>query len=142
MTRDDIVAATREWIGTPYRHQHSTKGAGTDCLGLVRGVYRDVIGDEPEKPPVYSPSWGEVGRTEPLLEAARRHLTPKLLMPEPGDVVIFRMRKGMIAKHCGIITSSVSFVHAYQGVDRVTETSLVGYWTDRIVAVFEFPGVS
>jgi NlpC/P60 family putative phage cell wall peptidase len=46
--RKDIVAETRSWIGTPYRHQASLKGVGCDCLGLVRGVWRAVIGVEPE----------------------------------------------------------------------------------------------
>ncbi len=32
-TREDIVRAARGWIGTPYRHQASLKGVGTDCLG-------------------------------------------------------------------------------------------------------------
>ena len=46
-----IVEIAHGWIGTPYRHQESCKGAGTDCLGLVRGVWRDYIGPEPEVPP-------------------------------------------------------------------------------------------
>ena len=29
-----VIAAARAWIGTPYLHQCSTQGAGTDCLGL------------------------------------------------------------------------------------------------------------
>ena len=33
-----VIAAARGWIGTPYLHQASLKGVGTDCLGLVRGV--------------------------------------------------------------------------------------------------------
>ena len=44
LARKDIVAETRDWIGTPYRHQASLKGVGCDCLGLVRGVWRNVIG--------------------------------------------------------------------------------------------------
>ncbi|RDD95564.1 peptidase, partial [Paracoccus pantotrophus] len=28
-----VVQAARGWIGTPYVHQGSAKGAGTDCLG-------------------------------------------------------------------------------------------------------------
>ena len=47
--RNDIVAETRGWIGTPYRHQASLKGVGCDCLGLVRGVWRACVGDEPEQ---------------------------------------------------------------------------------------------
>ncbi|MDG1118150.1 MAG: peptidase, partial [Flavimaricola sp.] len=30
----DVVATARGWIGTPYLHQASCRGAGCDCLGL------------------------------------------------------------------------------------------------------------
>lgn len=43
LSRQIIVAETRDWIGTPYRHQASLKGVGCDCLGLVRGVWRAVV---------------------------------------------------------------------------------------------------
>ena len=59
ITRSLIVAETRAWIGTPYRHQASLKGVGCDCLGLVRGVWRATIGDEPECAPPYAPDWAE-----------------------------------------------------------------------------------
>ena len=42
-----VVKAARAWLGTPYRHQASTLGAGCDCLGLLRGVWRALYGDEP-----------------------------------------------------------------------------------------------
>src|SRR5215207_7343246 len=38
-TREQIVAAARGWIGTPYHHQASVKGVGCDCLGLIRGLW-------------------------------------------------------------------------------------------------------
>jgi NlpC/P60 family putative phage cell wall peptidase len=69
-----VVAKAREWIGTPYHHQASVKGAGCDCLGLVRGVYREVTGQEPETPPPYSPDWGDATGEETMIEAAGRHL--------------------------------------------------------------------
>ena len=40
-----VVEAARGWLGTPYRHQVSLKGEGADCLGLVRGVWREVAGE-------------------------------------------------------------------------------------------------
>ena len=46
-----MVAEARAWIGTPYVHQASVRGGGTDCLGLLRGVWRVVIGEEPETVP-------------------------------------------------------------------------------------------
>lgn len=139
-TRNDIIAEAREWIGTPYRHQHSTKGAGCDCLGFVRGVYREVIGPEPETPPNYSPSWGEADRREVLLTAAQRHLVA-IDDPQPGDVLIFRMKRGMIAKHCGIVSSATHMIHAYQGADGVAESALVPFWRSKIVGTFRYPGV-
>ena len=67
-----VIAAARRWLGTPYRHQASTMGAGCDCLGLIRGVWREVLGPEPELPPAYSQMWGELGQDELLWQAALR----------------------------------------------------------------------
>ena len=139
-TQQQIIDEAREWIGTPYRHQHTTKGAGCDCLGLVRGVYRNIIGPEPEAPPNYSPSWGEGDQREVLLTAAARHLIPVQTM-QTGDVLIFRMMRGAIAKHCGIVSGNDYMIHAYQGAGRVEESALVPYWRNRIVGVFRYPGV-
>ncbi len=49
-----IVTAARAWIGTPYLHQASAKGAVCDCLGLIRGVWREVHGAEPMPVPPLS----------------------------------------------------------------------------------------
>lgn len=134
--------AARGWIGTPYVHQASCKGAGADCLGLIRGIWREVRGAEPELPPAYSHDWSEPQGQELLWQAAARHLRPK---PPgnlaPGDVVLFRMRTGAVAKHLGVISStaaSVRFIHAYSG-RGVVESALSLPWRRRIVAQFEFP---
>ena len=75
-TGDKVVAAARRWIGTPYRHQAATRGAGCDCLGLIRGVWREVKGGEPEAVPAYSMDWAEPQGDERLWAAAGRHLMP------------------------------------------------------------------
>ena len=59
--REQALAEARTWLGTPYQHQASLKGAGCDCLGLVRGVWRTLYGDEPEATPPYTPDWAERG---------------------------------------------------------------------------------
>src|SRR5690606_10394391 len=71
--RRKAVVEALSWVGTPYRHQASTKGLGCDCLGLVRGVWRALYGEEPETPGPYAPDWAEAGGTDRLLDAARRH---------------------------------------------------------------------
>ena len=140
--RREIARAALEWLGTPYRHQASCKGAGADCLGLVRGVWREVVGSEPETPPPYSPDWDEVGQGERLWSAARRHLRPKPLPDAaPGDVLLFRMKRGAVAKHLGLqaeVGQSASFIHAYSG-RAVVETPLSPFWQARLVARFAFP---
>jgi NlpC/P60 family putative phage cell wall peptidase len=136
-----IVAAARSWIGTPYRHQASLCGAGADCLGLLRGVWRAVHGDEPVVVPPYSPDWSEVSGRESLWEAARLWLQPKAGGADAGDVLLFRMRDGSVAKHLGIAArtgESPSFIHAYTG-HGVIESPLSEPWQRRIVARFTFP---
>ena len=49
------VEIARGWLGTPYLHQASVRGAGADCLGLVRGVWRELCGVEPVAVPPYTP---------------------------------------------------------------------------------------
>ena len=68
--RAAILQSARGWIGTPYLHQASLKGAGCDCLGLVRGVWREIYGDEPEETGPYSPDWAEATREEQLAEGS------------------------------------------------------------------------
>lgn len=89
-----IVAIARDWIGTPYIHQASVQGAGADCLGLIRGVWRALYGQEPEAAPAYTPDWGEFGTSELLLAGATRHLLPvtRGSALAEGQVLLFRMR--------------------------------------------------
>lgn len=134
-----IVSAARAWIGTPYHHQASARGVGTDCLGLIRGVWRDIYGFEAEAPPPYSRDWAEAGGHETMLEAAARHLMPvPREMAMPGDVVIFRLRAGVVAKHAAIIVSPTTMIHAVEGAP-VSEISLSLWWRRRIAGAFRFP---
>ncbi len=138
MTRDDVVETARTWIGTPYRHQASKKQVGADCLGLVRGVWRELVGDEPEQVPPYTPDWAEALKQETLLEAARRHLIEiPLGATDRGDLLLFRMGLGHPAKHCAFVSGSDRIIHAYWG-RSVCETRLVPWWRRRIAVAFRF----
>jgi NlpC/P60 family putative phage cell wall peptidase len=141
--RDRVVEEARAWIGTPYLHQASTRGAGTDCLGLVRGVWRAMLGPEPEAPPPYTLDWSEPERDEVLWRAAGRHLRPvaaaRALLP--GECLVLRMRADGVAKHLGIVgraAGAPTLIHAYSG-RGVVESALSGPWRRRVVARFDFP---
>lgn len=138
--RERIVAEARSWLGTPYHHQASRKGVGCDCVGLVRGVWRAMIGPEPEAMPAYSGDWGDVNGADSLLALGGRHFTP--IGPDAmvaGDVVVFRIRRGRVAKHCGILTEADRFVHAQEGVP-VAEVALSAWWRRRMAGAFRYPG--
>jgi NlpC/P60 family putative phage cell wall peptidase len=141
MSGELVVMLARGWIGTPYRHQGSRKGVGSDCLGLVRGVWRELYGWEPEKPGAYSADWAERTPGDRLMAAARRHLMPgRVDRMQPGDVLLFRWRPDLPAKHVGILSGADRFIHAYEQA-AVVESALVPAWRRRIAGVFSFPGV-
>ncbi|NOX39892.1 MAG: peptidase [Alphaproteobacteria bacterium] len=142
MSGEEALAVAREWIGTPYLHQASAKGAGADCLGLLRGVWREILGAEPEALPAYTPDWSEPAGVEELWQGAMRHLVAKPLgAAARGDILLFRMHPRAVAKHLGIagrIGGNASFIHAYAH-SGVVESPLSAPWARRVVARFEFP---
>lgn len=140
-TRAQIVKQARSWIGTPYRHQASVKGAGCDCLGLVRGVWRDVYGAEPMSVPPYTPNWAEERGEETLLDAARTCLIPiENGLAQTGDVALFRMNPKAPCKHIAIFSGPTAIIHAYWG-RSVIESHMVAYWARRWAYSFRFPDI-
>lgn len=150
---DKIVAIARTWTGTPYVHQASVKGVGCDCLGLLRGVWRELHGDEPEDAPPYTPDWAEATGDETLQAAFRRHMTEiDRASLAPGDVVLFRMSPRGPAKHCGIVASfpppftgevalsagggcNLTLIHARQN-KRVSEEPFTQFWWHKLACAF------
>lgn len=139
--RQDVVAEARGWIGTPYQHQASLKQVGCDCLGLVTGIWRALYGPLPEIVPPYAADWAEAGQKEVLAEAAMRHLVPAQDdLIRPGDVLLFRWRMYVPAKHLAIATDPGFMVHAHDGA-VVTEVPLGPFWRRKIAYRFSFPEI-
>jgi NlpC/P60 family putative phage cell wall peptidase len=138
----ELVEKARAWIGTPYQHQASRRGAGTDCLGLVRGLWRETYGDEPEAAPPYSTDWADMEGAGMLMAAAARHMIPvPIEAAERGDALLMRMRDGGAVRHIGILASrdgAPTLIHAYSG-RGVVESGLTPVWRRRLAAAFRFP---
>jgi NlpC/P60 family putative phage cell wall peptidase len=133
------VTSARAWLGTPYHDQASLCGVGCDCLGLARGVWRDVVGPEPLSIPPYSRDWGETGSVEVLAEGARVAMIE--IDPGaagPGALVLFRMMPTAIAKHVGILTGPDRLIHACERLG-VIEEPMTQRWRRRIAFAFLFP---
>lgn len=134
-----VCAAAMTWRGTPYHDQASAKGVGCDCLGLARGVWRDLNGPEPIAPPPYSRDWGEVGARETFADSIRPFMIEiDPVDAGPGALILFRMRKTAPAKHCGILVEDGWFLHAYERASVLAmrfDTS----WQRRAAFAFLYP---
>ena len=134
-----VIKEAQSWIGTPYRHQASLKGVGTDCLGLVRGVWRALYGAEPEPLPPYPPASADVERGEHLAEAAARHLAwvaPGAIAP--GDLMLFRWRHHLPARHAAIVVAPERMIHAHEGT-AVACVHINPWWHRHLASAFRFP---
>jgi NlpC/P60 family putative phage cell wall peptidase len=144
VSADRVVAIAREWLGTPYQHQACLKNVGCDCLGLVRGVWQELYGTAAPVPPPYRPDWAESTGEDALTEAARlwlREVSPvdlTALSPHIGQLVLFRWRSHLPAKHCAILTNPSSMIHAHDGA-CVAEVPLTRWWRRHISSVWAFP---
>jgi len=142
ISRQAIIDEALSWVGTPYQHQCSTKYAGCDCLGLVRGIWRKFYGYEPAALPPYTPDWAEAGENEILKAACDRHLDPVALnAARPADILLFRMQAGVQAKHMAVLIEQNLIVHAYWG-RAVTRSFLAPFWQRRRAYAYSFPNLS
>ncbi|MDI6026511.1 NlpC/P60 family protein [Corticibacterium sp. UT-5YL-CI-8] len=136
-----VIAEAERWIGTPYRHQGRVQGVGCDCIGLLLGVWQGLYGYAPETPQSYAADWADAERGDSLLDACRLHVAEKPVTDMAvGDLLLFRWRPHLPARHAGILTERSRFIHAYERAG-VVSSPLVPSWRGRIAAVFSFPSL-
>ena len=139
VTRAQVVAEARGWLGTPFEHQGRVRGAGVDCIGLLIGVAQslgltqfDVTG------------YGRTPSAGMLQDGCRTHMRPLALADvQPGDVLLMRFVRE--PQHVALVGDYVhgglSVIHSYQGAGGVVEHRLDDVWRRRVVVAFEVPGV-
>lgn len=147
-TREQIVRQARSWLGTRWHHQASTKGVGTDCVGLVRGVAIEtgVFPRDLASLPGASQFLG-YGRLpfKGMLEKGCGLYLQAISATEagPGDLVVMEFNgqphhMGVLGWHpCG----GLSIIHAYAPRRMVVESRLDDSLRARIVSWHRFPGV-
>jgi len=58
----------------------------------------------------------------------------------PGDVLLFRWRDHLPARHAAILVSADRMVHAHDGA-AVAEVFFAPWWRRHLAGAFAFPGV-
>lgn len=112
--RNAVISEARSWLGTPFHDNAKLKGAGTDCLGLLYGVYVDALKIVPEfEVPHYSPQHFLHQTSELYLEGLLKHAT-EVQSPQIGDIALFKLLIDRPHFHAGIIICwPTEMIHSY-----------------------------
>jgi len=134
MSPDEIIAAARECLGTPFRHQGRLPGVGLDCAGVAVHVARR-LGLVPQDSGHYGrlPVDGQLQRQldqQPFLRQ-RASASDRL----PGDLLLMRFTGE--PQHLAILAHG-TMIHAWEGAGKCCEHDLTLPWRGRIVAVYAF----
>ena len=134
MTSDDIIAAARFALDTPFKHQGRTVNRGLDCAGLLAHVCA-MLGQPVIEQPGYArrPSGG-------LLEAAldnQPSIERVLETPQAGDFVLMKFETDKSPSHLGIVAGK-TLIHSWAVARKVCEHDFDAEWQRRVMRVYRF----
>ena len=141
ISRDQIVAEARSWLGTPWVHQHRTKGVAVDCAGLVIGVARalGIVADDFD---VQGYGRQPDGTLLDLCDAHLQRITQAQM--QPGDVVVVAVERD--PQHMGVVvpyrSAGLGIVHAASLAGKVIEHRLLFGAGMLFRRAYRFPGVA
>jgi len=107
--RAAIVAAAREWLGTPYHHLGDVRGVGVDCAMFLVRVFVDTGLVPPFDPRPYPADW-HLHRGEERYLAAVLGRAREVAAPGPGDIALYRF--GRTLSHSALVVAWPRVIHA------------------------------
>lgn len=131
-TREQIVAAARGYLGTPYRHQGRNR-RGVDCAGLVVLVARDC-----GLPVLDMTGYARTPDGTLVAQMAAQAVQIPCEWAQPGDLYLMRFQTE--PQHLAIVTEH-GIIHSYAGARKVVEHRIDEMLAARIVAAYAFRGV-
>jgi hypothetical protein len=129
-----IVDAAREWLGTPFVRQDSTKGKGADCEQFIASVALESGAVAPDRP----------REVVALLASDLTFVSDRVEDARAGDVIAFcdgLLRNESTPRHVGFMTGyrrgcSPYIIHA--GSRQIVEHRIDGSWSRRCHSVWRF----
>lgn len=140
ITRVQVVAKAREYVGTPYHHQGRVKGHGVDCIGLIFCIFGELGIDGFDKQ-----EYRNCRRSPPRGEGMLRDFDvvcgTRLCDVEPGDLAVFWINTtSRRPQHVALVTD-YGLLHTYSDVGRVVEHLFAPEWRERFICGYHVPGV-
>lgn len=142
MTRAEILAEARTWIGTPWVHQAACKGAGVDCLHYIAAVAQHFGSAEAARF-FATPEWHSYGR-EPvpaMLFDGCDALMDRIAIADALPADVFVLTSGKHPMHFGFLTERETLLHAWLVARKVCEHTLDYVWRMRIVRAYRLRGI-
>jgi len=138
MTAAEIIAAARQCLGAPFRHQGRSLTTGMDCAGVALHVAQ-AIGCEALDVSGYgrTPANGQLEATLDTQPDLVRVLD--IASRQPGDLLLMRLARD--PQHLAVLCGD-TIVHAYATVGACCEHLLDEAWERRIVRVYRFAGIA
>lgn len=152
MTRDELVAEAREWLGTPYQHGQMAKGLGCDCLGFLAGVAY-AVGYVDARPLVRDPALRVYGKSpDPTLldRACEEYLDP-IALADARLADVIRMVPATATRHAQhfAMVSRVDaqdrpthLIHCTNAHPQMVVEHVIGVWRDRFRRAYAWRGVA
>lgn len=139
LTRAQVMAAAHSFLGVRYRHQHSDRRIGMDCIGLICAVAR-AVGYADYRPPPY-----RVNPDPDLFVGLLRENFKEIPLAEikPGD--IFCMDYGNGIQHVGILIENNQIIHSEMQFKCVAKHDLDPAWRakmDKAKVAFTWRGIA
>ena len=137
MLSEEIIAAARQCVGVPFRHQGRSLDTGMDCAGVALYVAA-AIGCDSLDVSGYgrSPASGHLELTLDSQPDLNRVLD--IDARQPGDLLLMRFARE--PQHLAVLVGE-NIIHAYASIGRCVEHRLDLSWARRIVRVYRFVGV-
>lgn len=142
-----MVAVAREWLRTPYVHQHRAKGVGADCAGLIHGVGHEarVLQVAPD---LLAPFLAYSTTPNPhfLGRYLRAFYMPSIFDrtddPPDGSIAWMGWRKHL-PMHLAIIATAYgrrTIIHSCQPFTMCVEHTLDEQWRSKVQSWWDYPG--
>lgn len=131
--REKIINKAKEYLGTPWKHNHCCKGFGIDCVNLL-SVCAQEVGFNIEMPKAYDrkPKYSSLHRT------IEKHFIKTDIILK-GDILLFSV--GNDNNHVGLGIDGNAFIHScyrnsYRGKVQIDKLSH-SFWGNRLVRAYD-----
>ncbi len=146
---DRLVSCARDWIGTPYVHQHRTRGHAVDCVGLIigAGLEAGVLPTWTEERWAPFAAYGRAPNPAHMTKAIAEFLDPIDAYadePQPDGSVAFMGWREHLPMHLAIMATldgRRTMIHAFAHVGAVVEHGFSAEWPGRVISWWSYPGI-